>query len=38
VTVVDPSPVNWLSVTWNTMEEPLRVDERGIGQPSLATR
>ncbi len=37
VTVVDPSPVNWLSVTWNTMEEPLRVDERGIGQPSLAT-
>ncbi len=37
VTVVDPSPVNWLSVTWNTMEEPLRVDDRGIGQPSLAT-
>ena len=19
--VVDPSPVNWLSITWNTMEE-----------------
>ena len=37
VTVVDPSPVNWLSVTWNTMEEPLRVDERGMGQPTLAT-
>ena len=37
VTIVDPSPVNWLSVTWNTMEEPLRVDEHGMGQPSLAT-
>ncbi len=37
VTIVDPSPVNWLSVTWNTMEEPLRVDEHGQGQPSLAT-
>ncbi len=37
VTVVDPSPVNWLSITWNTMEEPLRVDEHGIGQPTLAT-
>ncbi len=36
VRVVDPSPVNWLSITWNTMEEPNRVDHDGIGQPSLA--
>ena len=36
VTVVDPSPVNWLSVTWNTMEEPVRVDMNGKMQPSLA--
>ncbi|TXN43820.1 ABC transporter substrate-binding protein [Methylobacterium sp. WL7] len=36
VTVVDPSPVNWLSITWNTMEEANRVDHNGIGQPSLA--
>ena len=37
VTVVDPSPVNWLSITWNTMEEANRVDHAGQGQPSLAT-
>ena len=36
VRVVDPSPVNWLSLTWNTMEEPNRVDHEGIGQGSLA--
>lgn len=36
VTVVDPSPVNWLSVTWNTMEELLRVDSKGDPQPALA--
>ena len=36
VTVVDPSPVNWLSVTWNTMEEANRVDMNGRMQPSLA--
>lgn len=36
VTVVDPSPVNWLSITWNTMEEANRVDYEGMGQPSLA--
>ena len=29
VTVVDTSPVNWLSVTWNTMEELVRVDSKG---------
>ena len=37
VTVVDPSPVNWLSVTWNTMEEANRVDMNGKEQHSLAT-
>jgi ABC-type transport system substrate-binding protein len=27
--IVDPSPLNWLFITWNTMEEPIRVDEDG---------
>ena len=25
--VVDPHPLNWLFITWNTMEEPIRVDD-----------
>ena len=29
VHVVDPHPLNWLYITWNTMEEPVRTDERG---------
>lgn len=29
VTVVDPSPVNWLWITWNTMDEIVRVDSEG---------
>ncbi len=29
VNVVDPNPLNWLFITWNTMEEPVRTDERG---------
>lgn len=29
VYVVDPHPLNWLYVTWNTMEEPVRTDETG---------
>ena len=36
VTVVDTSPVNWLSVTWNTMEELVRVDHKGNMVPGLA--
>ena len=36
VTIVDPSPVNWLSVTWMTMEEADRVDLAGKTQPALA--
>jgi hypothetical protein len=27
--VVDPHPLNWLFITWNLMEEPVRTDERG---------
>src|ERR671934_2915708 len=35
--VVDPSPLNWLFITWNTMEEPIRVDEDGRIAFALAT-
>jgi len=38
VTVVDPSPVNWLWITWNTMEETVRVDKNGQSTPSLAEK
>ncbi|MDX6381578.1 MAG: hypothetical protein QOI57_2602 [Rubrobacteraceae bacterium] len=27
--VVDPHPLNWLYITWNTMEEPVRTDAEG---------
>lgn len=36
ITVVDPSPVNWLWITWNTMEELVRVDKDGRMVASLA--
>jgi hypothetical protein len=26
---VDPNPLNWLFITWNTMEEPVRTDPQG---------
>jgi hypothetical protein len=29
IQVVDPHPLNWLFITWNTMQEPVRTDERG---------
>lgn len=29
VWVVDAHPSNWLYITWNTMEEPVRTDETG---------
>ena len=29
INVVDPHPLNWLFITWNTMEEPVRTDEQG---------
>ena len=36
ITVVDPSPINWLSITWNTMEELVRVNQDGRTVPTLA--
>lgn len=27
--IVDPNPLNWLFITWNTMEEPVRTDSEG---------
>ena len=36
VTVSDPSPVNWLSVTWMTMEEANAVDLEGKDVHALA--
>ena len=36
INVVDPSPVNWLSITWNTMEELVRVNKDGRTVPTLA--
>lgn len=36
ITVVDPSPVNWLWITWNTMEELVRVDKDGRMVNNLA--
>lgn len=35
--VVDPSPLNWLFITWNTMEEPIRTDHDGRAVYSMAT-
>ncbi|MDQ6643128.1 MAG: ABC transporter substrate-binding protein, partial [Chloroflexota bacterium] len=37
INVFDPSPLNWLFITWNTMEEPIRVDQDGRTVPALAT-
>lgn len=36
VTVVDPSPLNWLTITFNTMLEPVRASPDGGVVPSLA--
>ncbi|TYS14449.1 hypothetical protein FZC78_18325 [Rossellomorea vietnamensis] len=33
--VVDPSPLNWLYVLFNTMEEAVRADHKGRITPSL---
>src|SRR5260370_42504865 len=35
--VFDPSPLNWLFITWNTMEAPIRVDQDGRVVNALAT-
>ena len=37
VLVVDPSPLNWLFVTWNTAEEPVRTDTDGQLVPAVLT-
>ena len=29
IRIVDPNELNWLFITWNTMEEPVRTDEHG---------
>jgi ABC-type transport system substrate-binding protein len=29
IRIVDPSPLNWLFITWNTVEEPVRTDNDG---------
>jgi ABC-type transport system substrate-binding protein len=34
VRVVDPSPLNWLYITYNTVEEPVRVTHRGKVRPA----
>ncbi|WP_456277332.1 ABC transporter substrate-binding protein [Bacillus sp. AK128] len=36
--VVDPSPLNWLYVLFNTMEEAVRADRVGRIVPSLASK
>ncbi len=30
IKLVDPNPLNWLFITWNTLEEPVRTDEREV--------
>lgn len=37
VHIVDPSPLNWLFITWNTAEEPVRTDEDGHIVPAVLT-
>jgi ABC-type transport system substrate-binding protein len=36
VHIVDPHPLNWLFITWNTMEEPVRTDHEGYTVMALA--
>jgi len=36
VHVYDPHPLNWLFITWNTMEEPVRTDHEGYTVLALA--
>ncbi len=37
ITVFDPHPLNWLFITWNTMEEPVRTDHDGFTVMALAS-
>ncbi len=36
VHVVDPSPLNWLHITYNTAEELVRVDTQGKIRPTAS--
>jgi len=36
VRISDPHPLNWLFITWNTMEEPVRTDHEGYTVMALA--
>jgi ABC-type transport system substrate-binding protein len=38
VRVVDPNPLNWLYITYNTVEEPVRVTKRGKVRPAAMSR
>ena len=38
VRVVDPSPLNWLHITYNTVEELVRVDPQGKIRPAAMRR
>ncbi len=38
VHVVDPSPLNWLHITYNTVEELVRVDTQGKIRPAAMRR
>ncbi len=35
VRIKDPSPLNWLFITWNTVEEPVRTDADGRIVPAV---
>jgi ABC-type transport system substrate-binding protein len=37
VHIKDPSPLNWLFITWNTVEEPVRTDAEGHIVPAVLT-
>lgn len=38
VRVVDPNPLNWLYITYNTVEEPVRVTRQGKVRPAAMRR
>ncbi len=37
IRIKDPNPINWLFITWNTVEEPIRTDENGNIVPAVLT-
>jgi ABC-type transport system substrate-binding protein len=38
VRIVDPNPLNWLYITYNTVEEVVRVTKRGTIRPAAMSR